>query len=250
MSDGLISLRILLLSRSAAERDLLRRGAVAASVPVEVVEAESIGAVPAQIAGNIDVVLADTSITEAERADLIAHAGSMERKPFLFVVAATLDEAQATAGGGADGVVVKPADVSQAKKLIERCARPRLPNRVLVVDDSLTMRSIVRKILVASRFRLDMSEAQEGIDALKQIATGRFDLVFLDYNMPGINGVETLAAIKRQHPDLHVVLMSSTKDDAIAEQARRAGAAAFLKKPFYPADIDAVLHRIFVVQGQ
>ena len=250
MTEDLISLRILLFSGSAAERDLMRRGCVAASVPVEVVEADGNAAARAKIAANnIDVVFADASIPAAERATFIERAQSLEQKPFVFLVA-TSEEAQTVAGGGADGVVVKPANVDQARKLIERCARLRLPNRVLVVDDSLTMRSIVRKILVASRFRLDMAEAQEGVDALKQIATGKFDLVFLDYNMPGLNGVETLAAIKRQQPQLHVVIMTSTKDDAIAEQAHRAGAAAFLKKPFYPTDIDAILHRIFGLQVQ
>ena len=124
---------------------------------------------------------------------------------------------------GADSVVMKPADADQAQALIERCARLRLPNRVLVVDDSLTMRSIVRKILVASRFRLDLAEAQEGIDALRQIASGKFDLVFLDYNMPGLNGVETLSEIKRQCPDLHVVIMTSTADEA-SRNARAAPA--------------------------
>ena len=44
--------------------------------------------------------------------------------------------------------------------------------------------------------------------------------------------------------------MTSTADDVLAERARRAGAAAFLKKPFYPADIDAMLHRIFGLQVQ
>lgn len=251
MTDELISLRILLFANSAAERDLMRRGCVAASVPVEVVEADGSAAARAQVAANnVDVVFAAASIPAAERADFIAYAVSMTQQPFVFLVAANLDEAQTIAGGGADGVVVKPADVNQAKSLVERCARLRLPNRVLVVDDSLTMRSIVRKILVASRFRLELAEAQEGVDALKQIATGKFDLVFLDYNMPGFNGVEALVAIKRQQPNLHVVIMTSTKDDAIAEQARRAGAAAFLKKPFYPADIDTILHRIFGLQVQ
>ena len=61
-----------------------------------------------------------------------------------------------------------------------------LPNRVLVVDDSLTMRGIVRKILVASRFRLDYPRRRKGIDALRKIASGKFDIVFLDYNMPGL----------------------------------------------------------------
>jgi len=149
-----------------------------------------------------------------------------------------------------DGVVVKPEKQNQAKSLIERCARLRLPNRVLVVDDSLTMRSIVRKILVQSRFQLEIFEAQEGVEAIKQIATGKFDIVFLDYNMPSLNGVETLAGIKRQSPNVHVVIMTSTADDVVAERARRAGAAAFLKKPFYPADIDTILHRIFGLQVQ
>ena len=220
-------------------------------MPVEVVEAEGSAAARAKIAANaIDIVFADASIPAAERAAFIAQARSMEQKPFVFLVAATMEEAQTVADDGADSVVVKPANVDQAKTLIERCARLRLPNRVLVVDDSLTMRSIVRKILVASRFRLDLAEAQEGVDALRQIASGKFDLVFLDYNMPGLNGVETLSEIKRQCPNLHVVIMTSTADEAIAERARRAGAAAFLKKPFYPADIDAILHRIFGLQAQ
>ncbi len=251
MSDDLlISLRILLFSGSAAERDLLRSGAVTAFVPVELVEAEGSAAARAKITDYaIDVVFADASIPVAERAAFIAQTRSMEQKPFVFLMAATVDEARVLANEGADSVVMKPANVDEAQALIERCARLRLPNRVLVVDDSLTMRSIVRKILVASRFRLDLAEAREGVDALRQIASGKFDLVFLDYNMPGLNGVETLSEIKRQCPDLHVVIMTSTADEGVAERARRAGAVAFLKKPFYPADIDAILHRIFGLQA-
>jgi CheY-like chemotaxis protein len=246
MIDDILICRILLFSGSAAERDLLRSGAITASVPVELVEAGGGAAARAKITDYaIDVVFADASIPATERAAFIAQARSMEQRPFVFLVAATVEEARALAAEGADSVVMKPANADQAQALIERCARLRLPNRVLVVDDSLTMRSIVRKILVASRFRLDLAEAQEGIDALRQIASGKFDLVFLDYNMPGLNGVETLSEIKRQCPELHVVIMTSTADAGVAERAHRAGAAAFLKKPFYPSDIDAVLHRIF-----
>lgn len=229
----------------------MRQGAVAASVPVEVIEAEGGAAARAKITGNdIDIVFADASIPAAERAAFIARMQSMEQRPFVFLLAATAEEAQGLAGGGADSVVVKPANLDQAKTLVERCARLRLPNRVLVVDDSLTMRNIVRKVLVASRFRLEVSEAPEGIDALRQIASGKFDLVFLDYNMPGLDGVEALSEIKRQYPDLHVVIMTSAADDMVAERARRAGAAAFVKKPFYPADIDTILHGIFGLRAQ
>jgi CheY-like chemotaxis protein len=68
--------------------------------------------------------------------------------------------------------------------------------------------------------------------------------VFLDYNMPGLNGVETLSEIKRQYPRVKVVIMTSTQDETVAERARAAGAAAFLRKPFYPADVEAVLYSI------
>ncbi len=250
VDDLLVSLRILLFSGSVAERDLLRSGAVTAFVPVERLEAADSAAARAKIADYaIDIVFADGSIPAAERAAFIFQMRSREQRPFVFLVAATVEEARTLANEGADSVVMRPANADQAKALIERCARLRLPNRVLVVDDSLTMRSIVRKILVASRFRLDLSEAQEGVDALRQIASGKFDLVFLDYNMPGLNGVETLSEIKRQCPDLHVVIMTSTADEGVAERARRAGAVAFLKKPFYPADIDTILHRIFGLQA-
>ena len=74
----------------------------------------------------------------------------------------------------------------------------KIPTRVLIVDDSKTIRSIVRKILLASRFALDVQEAEEGIAALNQLRAGNFGMVFLDYNMPGLNGVETLSEIKRE----------------------------------------------------
>jgi len=251
MSGDLVSLRILLVSGSMADRDLLRQGAAAASVPVDVLEANGAAAARAMLAGNeIDVVFMDAAMAPTDRAALLADARSAQVQPFVFVVASTREEAQGFAGSGADGAIVRPAAPDESTKLVERCIRMRLPHRVLVVDDSRTMRGIVSKILVASRFRLETAEAEEGIEALKQIASGRFNLVFLDYNMPGLNGVETLSEIKRQYPHLHVVIMTSTTDDVIADKARAAGAAAFLKKPFYPADIDAILHRLLGLQAQ
>ena len=116
---------------------------------------------------------------------------------------------------------------------------------MLIVDDSGTVRSIVRKILSASRFAMDCHEAEEGIAALNHLRNGKFGIVFLDYNMPGLNGVETLSVIKRESPHVAVVMMTSQTNNAIADRARAAGALALLKKPFYPADIDSVLTRYY-----
>jgi CheY-like chemotaxis protein len=244
MTGDLISLRILVAASAARDRDLLRQGASAVSVPIDVLEAPNPTAARAILAdGAIDVVLVDSAIAAADRAAMLAAVKPM---PFVFVLAATKDEAgKLSADSTIDGVVAKPTLHAEAKSLIDRCILVRMPRRVLVVDDSGTMRNIVRKILSASRFQLEVADAQEGIEALRQIQSGKFDLVILDYNMPGLNGIETLCEIKREFPRVEVVLMTSTPDEALAQKARDAGAAAFLKKPFYPSDIDAVLHSVF-----
>jgi CheY-like chemotaxis protein len=195
---------------------------------------------------EFDIALIDARAPRDHLAALLAAAKSSQRRTFLVLVAdnprhsAELREA----GLAGDGAVVRPANLDQAKLLIDRCIRVRMPSWVLMVDDSATMRNIVRKLLNGTPFALDIAEAEEGIDALKQIASGKFDIVFLDYNMPGLNGVETLSEIKRQYPRVKVVIMTSTQDETVAERARAAGAAAFLRKPFYPADVEAVLYSI------
>jgi DNA-binding NtrC family response regulator len=139
--------------------------------------------------------------------------------------------------------------VEEARRLADLCVKACLPNRVLIVDDSSTMRSIVRKILSGSRFRLEIDDSADGESALAQVRSGRFGLVFVDYNMPGFSGLDTLKEIRRQHEEVAVVLMTSSLDAAVAERARGAGAFAFLKKPFYPADIDGILERYFGLTG-
>ena len=76
--------------------------------------------------------------------------------------------------------------------------------------------------------------------ALELVRDGEFDIVFLDYNMPGLSGLETLAEFKREKSHVSVVMITSADEEALAERARALG-AAFLKKPFFPADIENVL---------
>jgi CheY-like chemotaxis protein len=143
-----------------------------------------------------------------------------------------------------DALAGKPAWPEEATRLLARSIRVRLPSRVLVVDDSSTMRSIVRKLLAGTRLPLEVSEADEGFAALKQVGEADIDLVFLDYNMPGFSGLETLAELKREKRQVSVVVMSSANDESLPGRAREYG-AAFLKKPFYSADIEAMLCRFY-----
>jgi DNA-binding NtrC family response regulator len=244
MSDDFVSLRMLVVSATAAERELWRNGASMASTAIEVAEASDAASASALLArGGFDITILDYTLRDAQT--VIAAAQSVPKASMVVFAAHPTVVPDACRTAGAEGAVPKPANVDAACDLVERCIKLKLPTRVLIVDDSGTMRSIVRKILSGCRYKLEISEAAEGVAALQQIRDGKFDLVFLDYNMPGLNGLETLSGIKRENPRLAVVMITSATDEALAMRARKAGAAAFLKKPFFPADIDAVFERYY-----
>ena len=241
MSDDLFSLRVLVVSPSRDDHDLFRQGAAALSVPVEIVEADAAASACDCITGGVDLVFLDATLSAADAAQVTAAARATGKPPFTVLLTAP---GTAPASFSTDAVAGKPSVLDDARRLVRRAIRVRLPSRVLVVDDSSTVRSIVKKVLAATRFPLEVSEADEGLAALKLARETQFDIVFLDYNMPGFSGMETLAELRREKRRLRVVIMSSTTDETLAERARGEG-AAFLKKPFFPADIEAVLCRFY-----
>src|SRR5262249_51796914 len=110
--------------------------------------------------------------------------------------------------------------------------------KVLIVDDSTTVRKIVQRALAGSIFRMDCYEAPDGETALADCARIDFDVIFLDCNMPGLDGLATLDRLRLRSPSAAVVMIS-------AERALQRGAAAFMYKPFRPRHVDAVLRRLF-----
>ena len=209
-------------------------------MPVEIIEANNAAKVRTLVAsGDIDLVLLDGVLPVAEQNAVVEAARAAAKPPFVILLAI----AEGTSLSAADAVVAKPSTADEAQHLAERFIRVRIPSQVLIVDDSATVRAIVRKLLAGSRFPLDIQEANDGAEALRCANAGRVDIVFLDYNMPGLDGLATLAELKRGKPEIEVVFMTSVEDPALATRARDAGAAAFLKKPFFPTDIDDVLRR-------
>jgi len=245
VGDDILSLRMLLVGAPPAERDLWLRGAGNISVPVDFFAQEPVEAQSTLDQASADICIVDSALPDHTKKAVIAAARAKQPRPMIFVCGSGHDQARERV----DGVLRRPANLEEARKYAELCARTRVPTRVLIVDDSSTMRSIVRKVLMATRFNLDIHEASEGFAALKEVGSGRFGLVFLDYQMPGINGFETLGELKRAQPKLSVVMMTSTVDNAIADRAHAAGVMAFLKKPFYVSDIEAVLERYFGLYG-
>ncbi len=106
----------------------------------------------------------------------------------------------------------------------------------LVVDDTITYRALVSDAVDALPFATVGERAPTGEIALKKLAASRFDLVLLDVEMPGIGGLETLGRIKRDFPDVDVVMVSGVSEHAASTtiKAMNAGAFEFVRKPIGP----------------
>ena len=241
MSHDLVLLTMMVIGMPEAERECWRQGANMSSIPVELSVYDAAAGVAALGKRRVDVCILDGALPEPARAAALASIKGAKPTPHIFLCA----QGDHPRPPGVMSVVDKPASPEDARQTVERCLRTKVPTRVLIVDDSSTMRSIVRKILSASRFPLDVHEADEGIVALERLRREHFGIVFLDHYMPGLDGLMTLCEIKRETPDVAVVMMTTTVDEPVVEQAMTAGALGFLRKPFYPADIDRVLDRYY-----
>lgn len=110
--------------------------------------------------------------------------------------------------------------------------------RVLVVDDSLFMRAAIAKTLGAGPFDV-VGQAKNGQDALAQLDALAPDVITMDFNMPGMNGADTVRAIMQQRPTPVVMFSAHTKQGARETfDALAAGAVDFVTKPAGEVSID------------
>jgi DNA-binding NtrC family response regulator len=115
--------------------------------------------------------------------------------------------------------------------------------RILIADDDATMRENLQEALTDEGFEIDL--AINGAQAVEKVKAEKYDLLLLDLVMPGMSGMETLMLIKRENPQIKVVMMTafSTVDNAV--QAMHHGATDFMKKPFKIDDLVLALRQIF-----
>ncbi len=107
------------------------------------------------------------------------------------------------------------------------------PLKILIVDDSITYRSIMNTVLEAVSGVTVVSTASNGKNALVKLTQHEVDMVLLDIEMPEMDGLQTLKEISRLHPNIGVVMVSGTNRHSadITIQALEAGAIDFIPKP-------------------
>jgi two-component system chemotaxis response regulator CheB len=110
--------------------------------------------------------------------------------------------------------------------------------RVLVVDDSLFMRAAISKTLAGGPFEV-VGQAKDGRDALDQAGRLQPDVITMDFNMPGMNGAETVRALMQQRPTPVVMFSAHTRQGAKETfDALAAGAVDFVTKPAGEVSVD------------
>ncbi len=144
--------------------------------------------------------------------------------------------------------LTKPFSAIAIVDILQTYQRISAPTRALIVDDSATVRRVIEKVLKASIFRIECEQAKDGADAIARCQAEPFQIIFLDYNMPGLNGAETLDKILTAKPQAKVIMMSAQRDEMRRILAKKRGALDFLYKPFNSTDVDRLLHVVFDIR--
>jgi two-component system chemotaxis response regulator CheY len=120
--------------------------------------------------------------------------------------------------------------------------------KILVVDDSPTVRQQVANALAGTGF--DLLEACDGAEGLTKVeGDSEIGLVILDVNMPRMNGLEMLEAMKAggKNAAVHVVMLTSEGQQSLIERAKKAGAKGWIVKPFKPELLVAAVKKLLSV---
>jgi len=123
-------------------------------------------------------------------------------------------------------IIEKQKEISGEKNTVNPEKRPR----VLIADDEANIRRILLFIL---KKEFDVTAVESGEKALEMIRRGEdFDVVSLDIHMPGMNGIDTLEAIKSENPSTEVLLLTAHSNVEYARKALKLGAYDYIDKPF------------------
>jgi two-component system invasion response regulator UvrY len=115
--------------------------------------------------------------------------------------------------------------------------------KLLVADDHPIIRKGLLQI-IQSEGRFEATEVKSGEEVLCKLAEHPFDMLLLDINLPGINGVEVLKRVKQSHPQMPVLMLSIYPEDQYAVRTLKAGASGYLSKESAPEELINAIRKI------
>jgi two-component system chemotaxis response regulator CheY len=117
--------------------------------------------------------------------------------------------------------------------------------KVLIVDDSMFFRTLIRQTVTASGHgALEIKEAMDAEEALLLCARFKPDLLIVDLNLPGMSGLDLIDSLRQESPRAKFGIITSSKDPGVNERAVAAGAAFFISKPFTKSGVQEALRQV------
>ena len=195
----------------------------------------------------IDIAFIDVNMPGLNGPEVVqAMSGTRSSDCLAVAVSSDLDEKteDVLRRYGAYHFLKKPFRQEEIAEIVATYMKMTTTYPILIVDDSSTMRKLTRKVLEASRFDFEISEADGAQAALRALSSGKFRLVLTDFHMPDCDGIELAGSIRALSSKIGIFYMMSTNDTSYLERsAAFVGISGFLKKPFKADDIDSIMHQ-------
>lgn len=119
-----------------------------------------------------------------------------------------------------------------------------MARRLMIVDDSATMRKIIMRTVRMSGLEFDeIQEAANGAEAIEKLGAGAVDIILCDVNMPEMNGEELLKKVRASdvYDDTKFVMVTTESADDLVNRLMEGGANGFIHKPFTPEQFEELL---------
>lgn len=192
-----------------------------------------------------DVAFVDvTNLTGCSGPEVVARARKLGNKSLIVLMSQLVMPQWAAISTelGAYEFLRKPFNDLDLNSIINAHFKMKSETRVLLVEPAPTARQILRRMMDASQFNMNVEETDNGSHALKLVKLSQYDVAFVDLHLPGLGGLEVACQLQSQCPDLAVVLMSGQKSGSLATTAERFGIGFHLNKPFFKLDLDLMMH--------
>lgn len=121
--------------------------------------------------------------------------------------------------------------------------------KIIIADDHCLVRTGLRRLIDDIDDLSVIAEADNGNDAIRHVTELKPDVAILDINMPGLNGIETTEILRRDFPELKIVIVSMHSDELFPQRLIKAGANAYLTKDSGIQEICHAIHEVIAARN-
>lgn len=118
--------------------------------------------------------------------------------------------------------------------------------KILTVDDHPILREGIASIIHGEKDMLVVGEASNGREAIEIFRTQRPDVTLMDLQMPDLNGIDAIVAIRKEHPQARIIVLTTYEGDALARRALKAGVAGYILKDMIRTELLEAIRSVHV----